>query len=297
MTSPKLYGVIGWPIKHSLSPAMHNAAFKKLGIDAEYRLFEVPPEKLEDFILNRKDVAGFNITIPHKVRAKEILENNFSSTQSKEFLYFVQLSGAINTVRREGGDIFYLNTDVFGFRKSLKEDLRFEPKDRDIFVIGCGGAGRAVVAALIWESGMKANKIYVYENNDKSLASAKGHFLKFDFIKDKLEFISEKRISDVIKKCQLLVNTTPVGMKEGDSSPIDKKLLHDGLYVYDVVYNRETQLVKDAKLLLGKEHVSCGLGMFLYQGVFAFEFWMSSHPKGPKAPVETMREALTNALS
>ena len=66
-----IYGVIGWPIKHSLSPEMHNAAFKKLGIEAEYKLFEVRPEELKDFILNRKDVAGFNITVPHKVRAME----------------------------------------------------------------------------------------------------------------------------------------------------------------------------------------------------------------------------------
>ena len=72
-----IYGVIGWPIKHSLSPAMHNAAFKEFGIDAEYRKFEVKPAELKDFILNQKDVVGFNITIPHKIKAIEILENKF----------------------------------------------------------------------------------------------------------------------------------------------------------------------------------------------------------------------------
>jgi shikimate dehydrogenase len=295
-----IYGVIGWPIKHSLSPAMHNAAFKELGIEKEnqYKTFPVDPKDLEGFLLNKisiedtegnsfyiKDLAGFNITIPHKVKAKEILENNFSSAQSKEFLWFVRLSGAVNTVKREGDNIFYLNTDVSGFRESLKEDLKFEPKDKKIVVIGCGGAGRAVIAALIWEPDTHANKIYIYENSDKALESAKEHFSKFSITKEKLEFISKDKIPDVIKKCKLLVNTTPIGMKEEDTSPIDKKLLHKDLSVYDVVYNRETELIKDARLL--GLRCSGGSGMLLYQGAHAFEFWT-----GQKAPVDVMREAL-----
>src|SRR4030043_271430 len=118
MTLPKLYGVIGWPIKHSLSSAMHNAAFKALGINAEYKLFEVPPEKLEDFILKRKDVTGFNITVPHKIRAKDI----------------------------------------------------------NVLVIGCGGAGRAIIAALSWKD-IGINNIYVYEINKAQVDSIKEHFL------------------------------------------------------------------------------------------------------------------------
>lgn len=281
-----IYGVIGWPVKHSLSPAMHNAAFKGLGIDAEYRKFEVRPEELEDFLLNKKEVVGFNITVPHKVEARKILETKFSSDQTKEVLYYVQISGAINTVKREGDKIFYLNTDVYGFRGALAEDLKFEPRDKNVFLIGCGGAGRAVVAGLIWEGGgASANKIYVYENTDKALESAKRHFSKFSVTKEKLEFISSKEISSVINKCQLLVNATPVGMREGDPSVIDKKLLHKDLYVYDVVYNRETELIKYAKSL----HLRAvgGLSMLLYQGMRAFEFWT-----GELAPMEVMKQAL-----
>ena len=120
-----LYGLVGYPLGHSLSPLMHNAAFKKLGIAAEYRKFEVRPEGLEDFLLNdisvkdtegnsvrARDVKGFNITIPHKIRAREILEKNFSSNQAKEVLYYVQISGAINTVRRAGDKLFYLNIGI-----------------------------------------------------------------------------------------------------------------------------------------------------------------------------------------
>ena len=150
---PKIYGLIGYPVKHSLSRAMHNSAFKhlkdqgKIDYNAEYRLFEVIPTKLKDFILNPKevfrdtdnnpvragDVLGFNITIPHKVRARDILEEKFpfdnSKTQRPEDEYYVKLSGAINTVKRNGGKIEYRNTDAAGFLQSLQE-LKFEPKDK-----------------------------------------------------------------------------------------------------------------------------------------------------------------------
>ena len=273
-----IYGVIGWPIKHSLSPAMHNAAYKKLGIKAEYKKFAVKPEELEDFILNRKNVKGFNITVPHKVRAKEILNK-----RSKEVLPYVQLSGAINTVKREGSEFFCLNTDVLGFRRSLKEDLGFDPKGKNVFLVACGGAGRAIVAALICEDLPHPKKIYIYEASDKAVKSAKEHFEKFAIAKEKLQFITKKEISSIVADCQLLINASPVGMKEGDDSPVDKELLHKDLFVYDVVYNRKTELVKKAK-----GRAVGGLGMFLYQGVHAFEFWTDQ-----KAPIETMREALT----
>ena len=276
-----VYGVIGRPIKHSLSPVMHNAAFKELGIDAEYRKFDVKPKGLEDFLLNRKDVKGFNITVPYKVTAKEILEK-----RSREVLPYVQMSGAINTVKRAEDKFFCLNTDVIGFRRSLKEDLDFESEDKNVFLVGCGGAGRAIVAALIWKNTPHPKKIYIYEANDNATKSAKEHFEKFSITKEKLQFITKREIPGVIASCQLLVNATPIGMKEGDGSPVDKELLHKDLLVYDVVYNRKTELVKAAK-----GRAVNGLGMFLYQGAHAFEFWT-----GQKAPIETMKEALNSAL-
>ncbi len=286
-----IYGVIGWPIKHSLSPAMHNAAFKELGIDAEYKLFEVRPEELEDFILKRKDVAGFNITVPHKVKAKEILVKNFPFDSPDIRRQYVDLCGAVNTVKREKNKLLYINTDVSGFLTSLKEDLKFDYADKNALVIGCGGAGRAIIAGLGYGDVM-SRKIYVYDNSNKAVEAARSFFTSFMQGAEKIEFISEERISEVIKNCQLLVNASPIGMKEGDLPPIDKKLLHKDLYVYDVVYNIETQLVKDARFLLGKEHAVGGLGMLLYQGAHAFEFWT-----GQKAPTDTMRKALSSAIN
>jgi len=266
-----LYGIIGYPVKHSLSPLMHNAAFKELGIDAEYKKFEVRPEELEDFLLNRKDVKGFNITVPHKVKAKQILEREAKGSKSE----YVDLAGAINTVKREGGRSHCTNTDVLGFLTSLKEDLKFDHKDKGVLLIGCGGAGRAVIAGL--SNGVR--KIYAYDVNKDAIRSS-----------EKLECISDKEIPEIVKDCQLLVNATPIGMKKTDVSPVDKEILHNNLSVYDLVYNIETQLIKDAKSL--GLPCSCGSGMLLYQGAHAFEFWT-----GKKAPIEVMKQALLKAIS
>ncbi|MBI4708501.1 MAG: shikimate dehydrogenase [Candidatus Omnitrophica bacterium] len=283
---------------------MHNAAFKELNIPAEYRLFEVKPEELEEFLLGNipvtdtqgksfssQEILGFNITIPHKVRAKEILESKFPVTGLGKTLPYVKISGAINTVKRKAdGALEYINTDVTGFSKSLREDLKFSPKDKNILLIGCGGAGRAVVAGLVWKAPHPA-KIYIYECNNETVESTRKHFEQFTVLSREIEFISSEQIPEVIKKCELLVNASPVGMKESDGSVIDKNLLHKDLYVYDLVYNRETQLIKDAKSQGVKNAVN-GLGMLLYQGVDAFELWTCQ-----KAPVEIMRKALIEALS
>jgi len=270
-----IYGIIGYPIKHSLSPAMHNAAFKALGIAAEYKKFEVRPEGLEDFLLNMQDVKGFNITVPHKVRAREILEKN----KSAEGEHYVNLCGAINTVKRDKDKLRYTNTDVLGFLTSLKEDLKFDHTDKDIILLGCGGAGRAVIAALVEGS----RHIYAYDESAVAMQSAKKAFVHFKSI----EFISKEKISAATRDSQLLVNATPIGMKEEDGLPVDKDVLHKDLFVYDVVYNRETDLVKAART-----RAVGGIGMLLYQGAHAFEFWTDK-----KAPIDTMHKALNRNLS
>ena len=167
MSKLKVYGLIGYPVKHSLSPAMHNAAFKELNIDAEYRLFEVRPQDLEDFLLKRNDIAGFNITIPHKVRAREILEEKFPfdkySQDLQSNLLDVLISGAVNTVKRSGSKLEYWNTDAKGFIDSLTKDLDFDLNKgeyKNVIVFGCGGAGRAVICGLCWRQ-HRINKVYI----------------------------------------------------------------------------------------------------------------------------------------
>jgi len=320
MMPPKIYGLIGYPVKHSFSPNMHNAAFQAFSINAEYKLFELKPEELEGFLLDNirvkdvkgesffsQDIVGFNITIPHKIKAREILEKEFpynqNAPQTQLNLYYVKLSGAVNTVKREGNILEYWNTDATGFWKSLTQKeplcLGFEPKGKKILLIGCGGAGMAImasiIASLIWRN-IGIQKIYINDINNKAIDSAEKHFQKlpqYSYFKDILKSTLTDDIPTVIKDCDLLINASPVGMKEGDGSVIDKGWLHSDLSVYDVVYNRKTQLIKDAKSQ-GLSAVN-GLGMLLYQGVDAFELWTGE--KAPVEVIEVMRKALTEAMS
>lgn len=305
----EIYGLIGYPVKHSLSKAMQEAAFKHYGINAEYRLFEITPEKLEDFLLKdiqvkdvngnsiwARELAGFNITIPHKVKAKEMLlgeTTNLIEGITIRQDHYVFLSGAINTIKRDKDKVklIYGNTDAEGFIKSLKEDLNFDTKGKSVIIFGCGGAGRALVAGLTWKS-VFIKKIYLYDTNREAIDSAKKHFSRFAFLKEQIEFIAENQISEKIEFSHLLANASPVGMKEGDSSIIDKSLLarNKNLSVFDVVYNRETQLIKDAKGL-GLSSAG-GLNMLLYQGAAAFELWTDK-----KAPIDKMRAALLKELN
>jgi shikimate dehydrogenase len=296
----KIYGVVGYPVRHSLSPLMHKFWFRSLkerriiDYDGDYRLFEVKPEEFSDFLLNpegvvkdtegnlfySKDIGGFNVTIPYKVKAKELLVpadveellsagGRLKRDVSAEVWYRV-VSGAINTVKRDRDRTLCYNTDVWGFGKALDEDLKFITHQKNILLIGCGGAGRAVIAELTQQH-REVNRIYIYDIKKETVELARKYYLRFNYIKNKLEFIVYDKIQEVIKDCQLLVNASPLGMREEDASPINKDLLHRELFVFDVVYNRETRLLKDAKERC--RATTGGLGMLLYQGQRAFELW------------------------
>jgi shikimate dehydrogenase len=130
-------------------------------------------------------------------------------------------------------------------------------------------------------------KIYVYDIDKQAMDSTKRHFASYQ-----IEFISQEEIKEKITDCQLLVNATPIGMKEGDPSPLDKRLLRKNLYVYDIVYNRKTQFVKDAELL-GANAVT-GEGMLAWQGAIAFSCWIDKYK--PADVIEVMRKELDKAL-
>ncbi|MBN2453547.1 MAG: shikimate dehydrogenase [Candidatus Omnitrophica bacterium] len=279
----EIYGIIGYPVKHSLSPEMQNAAFHALGIDAEYRLFEVPPSGLDSFLgsIADKKIAGLNVTVPHKIKAKEYIERHGTLNE-----HAVKL-GAVNTIKVSGdGRLCGYNTDGPGFYRSLVEDLRFEPEGKEVFVLGAGGAARAVVMYL----GNGPRAVSIFDVDAVKAAGLKSHYGKY-YDPGRLNILTDAgRIKDVIYKSDLLINATPVGMKESDPSPVAKDLLRAGLYVYDLVYNRPlTQLVKDANA--AKAHAVTGSGMLLYQGVAAFEIWT-----GRKAPVAVMRKELKESL-
>ena len=275
------YGLIGHPVGHSLSPVMHNAAFKELNIDAEYKLFDTLPEGLDAFLkgLPEKGISGVNVTIPHKLKTKEYIEKNGILNDNAMKL------GAVNTVKVDGGKLYGFNTDGPGFYRSLVEDLKFEPEGRTIFVLGAGGAARAVIMYL----GKGPKKIYVTDIDDCMTHELKEHFEKY-YGRHILEVMKIGDFEKDMDSADLLIQATPLGMNDDDPCPIDAKYLHPKLRVYDLIYNRPTtKLVQEATKM--KLHATTGLGMLLYQGAIAFELWTVK-----KAPVDVMRRALKEAL-
>ena len=271
----EIYGLIGSPLKHSLSPLMHNAAFGALKIDAEYRLFELKAEELTGFFgsLREKNIHGLNVTVPYKEKVIPYLDN---------VSHEAGVIGAVNTVRvtDEGREGF--NTDGQGFIKNLKEDLGFEPRGKKVVILGAGGASRAISVYLCKENPAYISVYDVDSNKASKLAS----HLQENF--RGVAVNSFASIEDVhLGEADLLVNATPVGLKESDPAVIDVALPGKDTLVYDLIYNpRETKLLK-----LAKDRglrVSNGLGMLLYQGMLTFEIWT-----GRPAPKEVMRKALS----
>lgn len=274
-TTPKIYGLIGYPIKHSLSPAMHNAAFKKLKINALYMLFEKTREEFPAAIrqLKAMGVSGFNVTVPYKEEIIPYLDGLDP---------LARRIGAVNTVLNQKGRFIGYNTDALGFIASLKEDLDFVSKGKNIFIIGAGGAARAIGFALAKE---KAKSVVFY---DILLDKAQGLAKDIQGIFPDCLVSGQARPTPAI---DLLVNASNCGMKPGDPLPIDPKILPDGVRIYDIIYNPSpTRLVKEAARR--KIKAVNGLGMLLGQGVAAFEIWTKQ-----KAPLAIMRGALRKAVS
>jgi len=274
---PLTYGLIGFPIKHSLSPRMHNAAFTKLKIKAKYKLFELKPEELGSFINNLKksNIKGFNVTYPYKEKIIPYLKLKSSG---------VAEIGAANTVVvAKDGKLKGFNTDFAGFSRHLKE-LKVKP--RRAALIGAGGAARAVCFAL---GKMNAEEICVYDIDAFKSLNLAGQFKD---VFSKTNFSVAARIEELnLDDKDLLVNASPVGMKKEDSCLVDERFLHKGLFVYDLIYNpSETKLLANAKN--SGLSFSNGLGMLLYQGVLAF-----THFTGKNPPVEVMRNALKKGVN
>lgn len=279
MTSEiKIYGVLGYPAKHSLSPLMHNAAFKALNINAEYRIFEIEPDNLEGFVrsLESQNIHGLNVTVPYKEKVIP-----FMDAVSNEAM----LIGAVNTVSLSQGKSQGFNTDGEGFFKHLSEDLGFNVTGASIAIIGAGGAARAISVYL---SKASPKRISIYDVDGVKLLGLVNN-LKKNFTNIEFNPVSSAEKLD-INNADLLINASPVGMKESDCCLVDEICFHKDLLVYDLIYNpEETRLLAAAKK--AGAGVSNGLGMLLYQGMIAFTIWT-----GQKAPKSIMQEALLTGI-
>ena len=270
-------GLIGYPLGHSLSPHMHNAALKELGLEGNYILLETPPEKLEEKVNSLKEEGfnGFNVTIPHKVAVMPYLDSIDA---------FARTVGAANTVAvAENKQLHGYNTDVYGFMTAIPEDLRKKLNGKKAAVIGSGGAARAILAGL---KALGISNINVFAvDKDEALRLKES----FDFDYSPLDS------SQDLSGFSVVVNTTPVGMygKLEGISPISKEAvasLPDDALVYDIVYKpAKTKLIELAEKR-GLKTLG-GLEMLLLQGARAFEIWT-----GETAPLDVMRKALIEAL-
>ena len=259
-----IYGIIGYPVSHSLSPLLHNTAFQELNINADYRLFPLKENELEGFLKELRNekspIFGLNVTVPYKEKVINFLDN---------LSPYAQKAMAVNTIivtskRKLQGN----NTDGPGFLTHLAE-LKFEIEGKRIAILGAGGTARAIITALclILE---RPSVIKIY-NRNKDRADNLIYDLSQRMDVGVLESVVTIDELD-IKETDLLINTTPVGMKGEDACLIDEDLLHSRLLVYDVIYEPfETPLLRFAKKKGAR--VANGLGMLFYQGVLAFQHW------------------------
>ncbi len=256
---------------------MHNAAFKALGIDAEYLKFEKSPEEIPGFLhsLSAEHIKGINVTVPHKER---VIPHLASITDE------ARLIGAVNTIKVSRDGLVGFNTDGMGFIRHLKEDLKFDPSGKTAVILGAGGAAKAVSVYLAKEG---AQKISLFDIDREKREALAGHLQK-NFKRLEVESVSSAGSLD-LADAGLLINATPIGMKVSDPPVIDERLLSGDLLVYDLIYNpKETRLLEAARKKGAA--ASNGLGMLLYQGMASFEIWT-----GKKAPREVMWKALVNS--
>ncbi|MFZ6007268.1 MAG: shikimate dehydrogenase [Nitrospirota bacterium] len=269
----KVTGLFGYPVEHSLSPAMHNAAFEHLNLDYCYVTFSVRPDLLGDAVkaIRALSLSGVNVTVPHKENVMPFLD------EISEEASFI---GAVNTIKNDNGKLTGYNTDGKGFMQSLSE-AGIDVKNKKIFIAGAGGASRATGYYLCRE----ASAVYLYDVDTRRADALKGHLNKLEG-NVSLAGANDIKDKDFFSGVDIVINATPLGLKADDPMPVDISLIDKNHVVCDLIY-KETPLLREASKKGCK--TMDGLGMLLYQGVFAFEIWTGIMP-----PVEVMRQAIGN---
>ncbi len=274
----RIYCIIGDPVEHSLSPAMHNAAFRNLGLNSAYVAFRVSPEALGDAVSGMKalGVEGFNVTTPHKVEILRHLDDVDSTAKA---------IGAVNTVKCSGGKLHGYNTDGVGALAALAE-AGVDLPVRKVVLLGAGGAARAISFAL-------ASKVreLVILNRTAARGSELAEVLKGRFsVVVRAGSLDRSVLVEELTEADLLINATSIEMYPRLESPVGPDLLRPGMVVFDIVYYPlETQLLKDARAK-GLKTVD-GVGMLVHQGARSLEIWL-----GKKPPIDVMRLAVVERL-
>lgn len=277
-------GIIGYPLRHSLSPIFQQAAIDHLGLDIVYQAWPTPQDGLAIRVtgLRTPTVLGANVTIPHKEACLPLMD---------ELDALVEKVGALNTIVNRSGRLHGYNTDVEGFLRALREDAGFEPQGKRVLIAGAGGAARAVVVALA-EAGAASvtviNRTFHRATRlVEELRAAVGE-MQLNALPDMYASWAATAVG-----CHLLVNCTSVGSGGSDQekgSPVPEDVIHPGVLVYDLIYRpAETVLMRTARQRGAR--VIGGLPMLIYQGAASFKIWT-----GLEAPVDVMFAAARSAL-
>lgn len=274
-------GIIGSPVRHSLSPVMHNAAFAALGLDWVYVPFPVAPERLPEGIsgLAALGVAGFNVTIPHKVAIMALLDRVDPQAE---------LIGAVNTVSVRDGVLTGYNTDGIGLLAALESRLGFSPSGRSILVLGAGGAARSAVVALAAAGAARIDIANRSVERAQELTGFLSGKLGSALAAVPLELSADP---SYIRDFDLVLNTTSVGMAGDSFAGLSLSRLKPGAVVYDMVYAPPVTPLLAQAACCGVPAAN-GLGMLIAQGEAAFTIWT-----GTAAPPGCMEAALARAAT
>jgi len=281
-------GVIGYPLKHSVSPYFQQAALDYCKLDMRYEAREVKSDNLSAAIsqLRQPQNLGANITVPYKETVLRLID---------EVDDFAGMAGAVNTVVNREGRLVGFNTDAHGFLKALRDDARFEPKNKSVVILGAGGAARAVSLALLQK---KVGSLIIINralSRAESLAVSLAEHAAKNNLSTEIATMpwQSSKLTEALKHCHLIVNCTTLGMKASSGegqSPLASGLIPKDALIYDLVYNpSETPLMRMAKEA-GAKAIG-GLPMLIYQGAASFKLWT-----GREAPLDIMLQAANQAL-
>jgi len=272
--------VFGDPVAHSLSPAMHNAAFRSLDLRWRYEKRRVRKARLRAALreASRRGYRGVNLTIPLKEAALRLMDRVTPAARR---------AGAVNTVTFECGRMEGHSTDGEGFLRSLREAWGFRPAGVRAIVLGAGGAARSVAAAL---AGAGARSILIVNRHPARARALARAFRRVAGAVEGRSWPPPKAWTSLLARADLLVNATSLGL-HGEPSPVPVDAMHRGLKVVDLVYNPSCTALLRAACHGGAGTLN-GAGMLVHQGALAFERWT-----GRRAPVAIMRRALDMALA
>jgi shikimate dehydrogenase len=278
----KLTVLLGYPVSHSISPQIHNHAFERLNLPFVYIPFSIPPQGLYSAIyaLRNSNFAGANVTIPHKSAVVPFCDKLSSLSKA---------TGTVNTLYFEDGLLCGTTTDPTGFIRSV-EQMGTSFKGSNVVILGNGGVARTLAITLALEQPISS--LVIAGRNPVKIKNLAEYVLGVTGYKTESVAFNESQFQSVMNRCTILVNCTNVGMHpDTDSTPVEKKYFHQGMVVFDAIYNpRETRFLREAR------EAGCrtqnGLKMLLYQGLASSKLWTGVEVSEELFPIEELEKLI-----